>query len=252
MVLLSVANRELVMPRIAEDLQKPAADPHGLKSRVVSAAYEPNGILIAGQTASPSKMTVNGFSCTIPEKLAGSLVHIKARSARYVPPGPPQPSGGWLLTEATPADLPSWQNPVLEVLDPGKFFLRTERVDFETLLRTRNWHQFASTLELFDELQRPEATRLSALAVQLHLRFTLPVLTMIMVVMGLAVILRDQSRGVFLNAGLCVVLAGVFFGTCQLFRHLGEQEYLSPALAAWMPVFFYGPTSVAMFDAIHT
>jgi lipopolysaccharide export system permease protein len=252
MVGLSVANRELLLPRVALELQNPASDPQGVKQRLAGASYEPNGILLAGQWGVRQGMVVTGFTATVPEKLAGSLLHIKAREARYVPRGPKQPSGGWLLTEATPADLPYWRDSVIEVLDPGKFFLHTERVDFNMLTRTRSWYQFASTYELLDELQKPDTSRLSALAVQMHLRLTLPVLTAIMVLMGLSVLLRDQNRNVYLNAGLCVILAGVFFGTCHVFRHLGEQEYLSPTLAAWLPVLFYGPTSLAMFDAIHT
>ena len=48
--------------------------------------------------------------------------------------------------------------------------------------------------------------------------------------------------------GLCAV----FFAACFLFKHLGDNEYLTPALAAWMPVLLFGPLSVALFDAIHT
>jgi len=66
LVLLSVANRELVLPRIAEDLQNPASDPYGRRSRLVGAAYEPNGLLLAGQTAVPSKMANRASICTSP------------------------------------------------------------------------------------------------------------------------------------------------------------------------------------------
>jgi lipopolysaccharide export system permease protein len=257
MVLLSVANREFLMPHIAEQLQNPPSDPRGEKVRQAGSAYEPNGILISATLGEKKGMLTTGFSCTAPEKLAGSLVHITAGEARYVPRGPKQPSGGWLLTEATPGDLPHWSNPVIEVLEPGKpgmgkYFLHTERVDFEMLTRSRNWYQFASVFELFSELQKPDAARLSSLAIQMHLRFTLPLLTVIMVMMGLAVLLRDQNRNMFLNAGLCLILAGAFLGACHLSRHVGEQEYLSPALAAWLPVLGFGPASLAMFDAMHT
>jgi lipopolysaccharide export system permease protein len=254
MVLLSVANRDLLMPRVADQLQNPPSDPRGEKIRMAGSAYEPNGILISASSCLKKGMVVRGFGCTVPEKIAGSLIQINAEEARYIPRGPKQPSGGWLLTGATPKDLPPWRDPIIEVLDPGvgKYFLPTEHVDFNTLMRTRNWYQFASALELLEELQKPESGRQAALAMQMHLRFTLPLLTIIMVMMGLAVLLRDQNRNVFLNAGICLILAGAFFGLCHLSRHLGEQEYLSPALAAWLPVLLFGPFALGLFDAIHT
>jgi lipopolysaccharide export system permease protein len=252
MVLLGMANRELLMPRIADQLQNPASDPRGEKSRLASSAYEPNGILLAGYEATRDGLVIRGFRCTVPESIAGSLLHITAAEARYVPRGPKQPSGGWLLSGTTPRDLPRWKDPVIEVLDPGKFFLRTEQVDFDTLSRTRNWYQYASTLELLDELQKPDAARLAATAMQMHLHFTVPLFTGLMVLMGLSLLLRSQQRNVFLNAGICIVAAVLFLGVCQLSRYLGEQEYLSPALAAWLPVLIFGPAALAMFDAIHT
>jgi len=252
-VAVNMANRELVMPRIADQLQFSAADPRGEKNRPANGAYEPNGILISGQSARYQGRVVYNFSCTIPEKAAGVLTHITAAEAYYVPPGEDRHSGGWLLIQTNPAALPEkWKSDVLEMIGPGKFFLKTERVDFDMVVRKPNWYQFASTWEIFEELQKPESTRLASMAMQLHLRLTLPFLTLIMVIMGVSIILRDQSRNVYLNAGLCVIMAMCFYGLCYLTKHLGEYEYLSPALAAWMPVLLFGPASLVMLDSVHT
>jgi lipopolysaccharide export system permease protein len=48
------------------------------------------------------------------------------------------------------------------------------------------------------------------------------------------------------------VLCAVFFIVCYCCKMLGENDYLTPALAAWMPVLLFGPLAIAMFDAIHT
>lgn len=253
---VSLVNREVVMPRVSGRLQHPASDPHGEKMRTVNGAYEPNGILIAGQSAYNPERRVNGFTCTIPEKISGSLVHITAREARYIPPGPERYSGGWLLTETTPRELPTWKDaggePILEMIDPGKFFLRTEQVDYQAVTRNRNWHQFASTWAIYRELQSGGPAHLKSLSVQLHMRLTLPLLTMLMVLMGMSNLLRSPSRNLFVNAGLGVVLAGLFFAVIYLARHLGENGFLDPPLAAWLPVFLFGPITFAMFDAIQT
>jgi lipopolysaccharide export system permease protein len=33
---------------------------------------------------------------------------------------------------------------------------------------------------------------------------------------------------------------------------LGENEYLTPALAAWLPILLFAPFAVVQFDAIQT
>ena len=84
------------------------------------------------------------------------------------------------------------------------------------------------------------------------MRLTRPLLGFIMVLMGLSVILRDQNRNVFISAGLCLLLCGLFFAAQFACKSLGDNEFIAPALAAWIPVLIFGPLSVAMFDAIHT
>jgi lipopolysaccharide export system permease protein len=51
---------------------------------------------------------------------------------------------------------------------------------------------------------------------------------------------------------MCLVLCGVFFGAILTCQFLGNNEYLAPALAAWLPVLAFGPLAFVMFDAVHT
>ena len=115
-----------------------------------------------------------------------------------------------------------------------------------------SWFNFASTARLSSELSKPDTTRLAAMAVLFHMRLTRPLLGMILVVMGLSVILRDQNRNVFLSSGICLVLCALFFAAQFATKQLGDNDIISPALAAWLPVLLFGPLSFAMFDAVHT
>jgi len=93
---------------------------------------------------------------------------------------------------------------------------------------------------------------MNALAVTFHMRLTRPIVGMLLVVMGLSIILRDQTRHVFISAGLCLAMCAVFFAVVFGGKFLGTGDYISPALAAWLPVLVFGPLSVALYDAIHT
>src|SRR5207248_7523031 len=132
----------------------------------------------------------------------------------------------------------------LEVRDNGRYCLHTRSADFDALTRDPKWFQMAPTLRLYQELQRPESTRLASIAVLFHTRLTRPLLGMVLVLMGLSIILRDTNRNVIISSGVCVVLCGVFFVVCHACKMLGDAELLSPALAAWLPVLAFGRFSI--------
>ena len=222
MLSLTVLNQEVVIPRIADKLMQDRDDPHGEKEMLVHGAFEPNLIHVEGDRATRRGLTVREFRCTIPENLAGNMLHLTAAEAHYVPgDGPHQ--GKWELTDTTPREGVEPIPGILDVCDAGRYYLHTRDVDFDALTRNPNWFLMTSTPRLYQELQRPESLRLASMAVLFHSRLTRPLLGMVLVLLGLSVILRDQNRNVFINAGMCLVLCGVFFGAFFTCKQLGDR-----------------------------
>jgi lipopolysaccharide export system permease protein len=241
MLTLGVLNRELLMPIVVERLSHSSVDPQQHQVKSVAGAYEPNGILIEGRYAVARDQKVGGFTCTVPVRFAGSLVHLQATEAIYLPPGHGPQSGGWLLLNTRPRELPSWPQTPFTTIDSGKIFLKTELVDFERLTRHRNWAQSASTAQLHEELREEGTSRLGLVAVQWHLRLTSPLLALLLVGMGLALLLRDANRHMYVNAGFSLGLAALLYASFYLSRFLGESGFLTPAMAAWLPLLIFGP-----------
>lgn len=250
---LTVLNQEFLVPRIADKLMCQKEDPHGLGPIQVRGTFEPNGIHIEGEKASRTNREVTNLRIMVPEAVAGELLHITAKSAIYHPHTDTK-GGRWELFQTTPAEIDGWDRgtSILEAVDVGHYFLHVREVDFDAITRDPQWFTLVSTQKLFDELQRPEAGKMSPIAVLFHARLTRPILGMILVVMGLSVILRDQNRNIFISAGACLGLCGLFFAgiyTCQM---LGTNNLLSPAFAAWLPILLFGPLAWVLFDAVHT
>jgi lipopolysaccharide export system permease protein len=249
---LTIANQEFLIPLAAPGLFRDRDDAGGNKDICTPWDYEPNGIHIEGRYARRAERTIYHVRCTIPGNICNGLRHLEAQKATYVPCGEGPHTGGWILTDTLPAELENWHKPeVLEMIDSGKYFLKTE-LDFETIVRGRNWFSAASTYHLYLEMCKPESLRLSAMAVLFHFRLTRPILGMLLIFLGLSVILRDQNRNVFISAGLCLCVCALFFGVTFLCKHLGNHDYLPPALAAWLPVLVFGPVAFVLFDAVHT
>ena len=155
---------------------------------------------------------------------------LQAKEARYIPPSSERHSGGWLLTSTIPEELTANPNDdILEMISPGQYFLRTPEIDFEHITRLRNWQIYTPTWKLLYELYHLDTNKLVNVAVLFHMRLTRPILGMVLVLLGLSVILRDQNRNVFISAGMCLGLCALFFASCFTCQCLGNYEYLSPA-----------------------
>jgi lipopolysaccharide export system permease protein len=250
MMTLTLLNQEFVIPRISNKLTLERNDPDGDREIYIRGAYEQNLIHLEGERGVRKDSSVRNLRCTIPENVAGNMQHITAQRAVYLPGDGPH-GGMWEMYDCMPRDLEPIPD-ILEVKDAGRYVLHTRNVDFEALTRDPKWFQLTSTWRLYEELQRPDSTRLAVIAVLFHTRLTRPILGIVLVFMGLSVILRDQTRNVIISSGLCLVLCGVFFTAVYTCKMLGDNEYLSPALAAWLPVLGFGPFAVVMFDAVQT
>ena len=247
MLTLAMVNQEMLIPQVADRLSFDKDDPAGAKDLTIKGQYEPNGIHIEGGKGSRRDLSVKPFNVVIPDSLAGTLIHLQAEQGNYIPA-----EKCWKLTNGVPSVMPTWDPDVLEPTGDGHYSLHVRTDTFEALTRNNNWFQFASTYSLYEELQRPESQRLTAMAVLFHIRLTRPILGFLLVLLGLSVILRDTTRNVIVSAGSCLVLCAVFFVAHYTCKMLGEYDYISPPLAAWIPVLIFGPLSFVLFDSIQT
>lgn len=254
MVTLASLNQELLLPQIDPYLVELRADAAVEKEMEVKGGYESNEIHISGNRAYQKDQVIKDFTVVFPNKPGfEGLPTLQAKTARYRPAGDGRDRGGWELTEARPETLPGFnKKEILEQIVPGKYFLYTSQIDFRTATRPKNWATFIPTYELPQEMGKVDHNKLAALAVVFHVRLTRPILGMLLVFMGLSTILRDQNRNVFISAGLCLLLCATFFIVGFFCKYLGDHSYLHPAMAAWAPVFIFGPLSFVMFDAVHT
>ncbi len=251
MLSLAVLNQELLIPRIADQLVLDRDDPDGEHDLIVRGGFEPNEIHLTGDRAVRKTQSIFGFACLIRENVAPNQLHLQAKEARWCKATDARPAG-WEMIGTTPADKVDPIPHVLDVLDEGHYFLHVRKIDFDHMTRNPNWYTMAPTKKLYDDLNDPESTRLASMAVLFHMRLTRPLVGMVLVLLGLSVILRDQNRNVIISSGLCLVLCGVFFAFSYACKTLGDNEYVNPALAAWLPVVAFGPFAFVLFDAVHT
>jgi lipopolysaccharide export system permease protein len=256
MMILASVNQEIGLPNIDNFMLENRQNPDGSKeTNDIKGTYDLNSIFVSGKSAVRKDGLVKEFLADIPAQL-GRSCKLQAAEAYYIPEnGDDKRSGGWLLKRTKPEELPDWpaeNDKILQKLGKGTYFLKTKGVDLETLTRVKNWHMYLPTWRILQELDRPGNPQHGSLAVAFHMRLTRVLAGLTLIVLGLSVILRDQNRNVFISAGMCLMLCVVFFLSIFACQFLGKDDYLSPALAAWLPVIAFGPLALVMFDAVHT
>jgi lipopolysaccharide export system permease protein len=245
-------NQEFLIPEIADELIRSRDDQEGAKAQVLMGAYDTSGVHIEGQAGFRRDRKIEHFYATFPENSPSGMVHLSAGDAYYIPPGDGPLTGGWMLTNTTPETFAGPTPKNLTVLGTGRCFLKVESADFDTVARGGTWYVHASTGRLREMLTGAEPRRQVKMAVHFHTRVTRPFAGALLVLLGVSVILRDPNRHVILSAGLCLVVGFLFYACFYGCKALGDADYVTPPLAAWLPVMIYGPLALVSFDAVHT
>jgi lipopolysaccharide export system permease protein len=271
---LAVANQELILPGVAEELQK-GPDDDGRRKVPVYSNYDSNGILISGKSADRASRTVLNFNATLPVQILGVIRELQAKQARYIGPENPRAplKGGWLLRGARislkdPGSGEPLKTDLLIRLDdlkgfpppvgtPGDmegeaYFLRSD-LTFQAVSRSRQWYQFASTKDLLHSLSDPaNSSERMEIAVFLHGRILRSLLSLNLMFLSLPIVLGGVGGNMFINLALSLGLSGVFYGVAFTSQYLGTNDILSPELAAWVPLIGFGTLAVFRWDSIKT
>jgi lipopolysaccharide export system permease protein len=252
---LGVLNQEFMIPNIAPALVTDRGDPEGTNELLVQGCYDPNGVHIDGLRAIRKERLINKFYVTLPAQGQSEMKHLSADRAQYIPPMENvRYSGGWMMTGTSPGELPAgtFDPAMIEMIDPGRFFLFVRDATFDRATQGQKTQSFTATSDLNRLMERTDVGRMQSLAVTFHMRLARPIVGMLLVIMGLSIILRDQTRHVFISSGLCLIMCALFYAVVFGGKFLGNADYVSPALAAWLPLLIFLPLSIAFYDAIHT
>ena len=107
-----------------------------------------------------------------------------------------------------------------------------------------------SSQRLRELIQKSPNLVTAKVALQTH--FSLPLSNILLLFLGVPLMLRQQARNFFLGTGLCVIIAGCFYGCYILCLNLGYKEILTPIFAAWFPTITFGSLGISFLAMMHT
>ena len=261
--LLAAANRELILPRLANELSRKPTDMLGDVGRPLQQQCDyHSGILIGGKRTFSDRQRIEKPSFDLPRALDQYGSQLKAENAFYRPPDGERP-GGYLLEGitqpkdfATQASLSLGGEPVLitsrdepEWIKPDQCFVVSD-LNFAQLTGGRGFREFGSTAQLIAGLRNRSLDLGADLRVAIHSRMVAPFLDITLLFLGLPLVVSRESRNVFAAIGLCGLVVTIFLLVAAASQQLGANYLLNPALAAWIPLLLFVPIAVWMAESI--
>jgi LPS export ABC transporter permease LptG len=104
---------------------------------------------------------------------------------------------------------------------------------------------YAQVLDLSERYPQASAYRLLR-----HYHITYPLSVLLLVLLGLPFVLRRQASRTLVGVGISLLLCMAYLILDVIVRDLGSRGFLSPVIAAWVPVIVAGSLGVVLFDTL--
>lgn len=88
--------------------------------------------------------------------------------------------------------------------------------------------------------------------VLLHYHLTFPLSNLLLLMLGLPFVLRQEARSLLLGMVVAILICSAYFAFDAVMRNLGDKDVLHPVLAAWFGVIFFGSLGVVLIDSVKT
>jgi lipopolysaccharide export LptBFGC system permease protein LptF len=122
---------------------------------------------------------------------------------------------------------------------------------FKKEVRTASQMTYLELKRYVDEL-RQSGFDVTNLMVDLYRKLSFPLVSFIMVIIGIPFSFTTGRKGAFYGIGLCVAVGIIYWSTFELFEKLGGINRLSPLIAAWFPNLIFGSGGIWMMLRVKT
>lgn len=252
--------REWLIPSYREVLTSKPGDLRVAKAKSMLPSYDKSsGLLIEGEGLYPSEARIERPSFRLYTSFPGFGDVIDGESAVYRDATDELPAGYLVSGVTRPAGIDSLatgkirDRPVvmtrseLSWLEPGQCFVLTT-LDIEVLRDNPRSTRMAGMPELMRRIRNGSVHSSKELHTLLHDRMLRPPLDFCLVLLGLPLVVNRGDKGLFNVIGQAIGIVLLFFGIKTVAAAMaGGGYFLTPALAAWVPLLLLGPLAYVRY-----
>lgn len=255
---LTIANRELVIPKVKDSLVRTAQrwSDQGQIDFTVQEDLE-SGIVLRGDQLFIDERRVSEADIQVPISLGTQVSRIQADWGIVEPANERHPAGVWLHQVNLPDDLgllSSIENEAGEIqifmpkdqiwVTPGQCFVRCN-FEVEQMAYGSKLANYQTTPAMMKELRKPRKWFGHNQQINVHTRILQPVLDLTLLMLGLPLVIGGIERNVFVSAGIVFWVVAAVQLTSLACYSLGASSVIRPAaMAAWIPVGIFLPLAI--------
>ena len=255
---LTIANRELVIPKVRDSLVRTAQrwSDQGQIDFTVQEDLE-TGVVLRGDQLFIDERRISEADIQVPSSPNSEVTRIQAERGIVQPATEMHPAGIWLHQVSLPKDidsLSSIENEAGETqiftpsdqnwLTSGQCFVRCN-FEVEQMAYGTKLANYQTTPAMMKELRKPRKWFGHNQQINVHTRLLKPVLDITLLMLGLPLVIGGIERNVFVSAGIVFWVVVAVQLTSMACHSLGASSVIRPAaMAAWIPVGIFLPMAV--------
>lgn len=258
-IALTVINREWLIPQVKDRLVR-TPQTWGDQGQIDLAMQEDarTGVVLRGDQLFLEERRISEADVQLPASVARQLPRVRASWAILEPATEYHPAGLRLHQVSQPEDIgavPTLRDeagePVLfspsdqKWLGPRQCFVPCD-FELEQVAYGDQLINYQNTAQMIAAAKKPQKWfGGKSRQVEIHSRFTRPLLDITLILLGLPMVLGGIERNVFVSAGVCFWIIAAVHLTVMACSALGAASIIRPtALAAWLPLAIYFPLAV--------
>ena len=251
---LLIADTEWLIPAVAHKLSRDHDDADGTRAYEVLFLRDRGEALLSAGQFHPTEHDLRRLLVFTRDETGAVVRTLEADRGTWEPPTLTRPQGRWRLERGRQRVRTTCDS---TGLGPQGCYEETYPVVYESdlspeaiqLRQSEGWISFLSLAQL-RELQAEGSPDRVAIIHTKHARIATPIVSMILLLLGLPCFLERSPANVLNDAGKCMIICGL----CYVVSFVAQSVRLESesALPAWIPIFIFATLAVAMIDRIRT
>jgi len=249
---------EVIIPRIAHKLARRHDDAQGLRTYGVWFLSDRQNALVSAQEYDPIERSLKRLLVIRrdPEGILTSIVQADVAYWRETPEGPAR--GRWELERGVERRRGVLDDESLSLGDDMPFEdVRDYPSDLDPrtveLRQASGWVRYLSTSRLSElRSQNLDIDTRRKVAQTRHARFTAPLISLLMLCLGLPFVLDRLPGNVLGDGGKALLACGACFLMAFVMQHRAPTDAATSALPAWLTILVFTPVAAVLLDRIRT
>jgi lipopolysaccharide export system permease protein len=252
---LLVIDTEWLIPAVAHKLARDHDDADGRRAYEVLFLPDRGGALLSAGQFHPTRGDLRRLLVITRDETGVVVATLEADHATWEPPDALRPQGRWRLdrgrlTRRMRADRASPLGPREgKTISYPLYYDSDLSPEAIQLRQSEGWISFLSLNELGTLEKRADA-QLAAVIQTKHGRRTAPILSMVLLLLGLPFFLDRSPVNVLNDAGKCMVVCGLCYVGTIIAQSIRSES--ASALPAWLPILVFGTLAVVLIDRVRT